>query len=327
MVANSQTVRVSGAIGFVLENCRVQKGYANDGIFLYVTDTGAKLDATLRGDTVVMDPATPSYGRYNLKQPSFIPARFDANNNEIFQDSSVLNDPLITVSGRSMTESVSFNYRTDLAPDILVDPDHPQKGSQLDANRRMNAYALMFRKPYQYRETPSQVLIDGLTSQINMTGNDALYRVHIKENFALSGKFICRNCSFSGGGMVMSAALADLWAYVTNCINDPAPGGDTHLLTKDQQACSGKTAQSGRSRAPGIVKTLGYDSAGNAVTALDPNGIYAREHGQYFEFINATQTGLHQPSSIVIRPGAWDGGTDTKIPNTTSPFSTVIAAP
>jgi hypothetical protein len=299
----------------------------NDGIFLYVTDTGAKLDATLRGNTVFMDDTTPRYGKYNLTRPSFIPKRFDSNNNEIFQDPSVLNDPLITVSGRSMTESLSFNYRTDLAPDILVDPDNPGRGSQLEANKRMNAYALMFRKTYQYRETPSQVFIDGLTSQIGALGNDALYRAHIKENFPLSGKFICRNCDFTGGGMIMSADLPDLWAYVTNCVNDPAPGADTHRLTKDQQACVGAASQAGRSRAPGITKILGYDSSGKPVTAPDPNGIYAREHGKYFEFINGTQTGVHQPAAVVIKPGSWDTGVYTKISNVVSPLSAVIAAP
>ena len=94
---NSETVRISGAIGLLVDGCTIHKGL-NGGVFLYVTDTGAKLDATLRNVTILFDPTQNPHFAYDPDLPA------SENDERSF-----------SISGAaSMSRNTPFNYRLDL---------------------------------------------------------------------------------------------------------------------------------------------------------------------------------------------------------------------
>ena len=51
-------------------------------------------------------------------------------------------------------------------------------------------------------------------------GPDALYRVHIKEELGLTGKLVCKDSHFVGGGQILSAGPEDLWETNTLYCNN-----------------------------------------------------------------------------------------------------------
>jgi hypothetical protein len=275
---NSETVRISGAVGFVLENCIVRKGL-NGAVFLYVTDTGAKLDATLRGDALVLYPTLNPHFAYD---PSV--ATYE-------------NDPVISIGGRPMSRNPPFNARLDL---LGNDP-------QLMRNRSTDENELYFLSQYLYMATPSQVLLDGVSSQIvaQPPDPDALYRAHVREALGLTGKLIVKDSRFIGGGKVLTADATDLWANLAECLN--APITDLPDASTDEKGCSGSYTSIVRGLVPGRTEVFGYAPDGGALTLPDPFAPRGSVHASWVEFIGVRATGVSQAELVTVLPGAGDG--------------------
>lgn len=303
--SNSESFRLAGGIGVLIKNCRVVAG-ASDALFLYGSDFSDKLDATLQNVTVV---SSPVYHYQLLTQQPFVPARFDASGNELYMDPATSNFGLITISGEGYSLSGPINYRLD-AP-LATSTKNLQQDEQF----------LYDEGNYAFGDSPSQIFIDGLTSTVTPDPshpNDALYQSHIVEQHALSGKFICKDCTFNGGGQIFSADQNDLAVNVYTCDNSAAaPNSDPNALTVDQQNCSGSIAQSARSLvAPdaasgkGAVYTYGYTIAGVPVTIPDPFLLRGSRQGTYFEFDDLVGNNISQTSgsSISVIPGLYTLG-------------------
>jgi hypothetical protein len=272
---NWQTVRISGAVGFRLENCVVHKGL-NDGIFLYVTDTGAKLDATLMGDVIDLNPQSNAHFAYDATLPP------------------MENDALITVSGRGMSRNAPFNQRLDL----------PASDAQLAANRRADQNELYFDQAYVYASTPSQVMIDGCTSMVlaSLTGadSDSENRVHVKELLGISGKLIIKDSKFFGGAKILSADLPELWGNTVSCVN--AFVADWTGVSPDQKACTGAYVTTERALLAGRSEVLGYTSATTTMDLADPFVPRGNTHGSWFELINVSGS-VSNAEAITVLPG------------------------
>jgi hypothetical protein len=298
---NSQTVRVSGVIGFVLQSCLVRKGLS-DGIFLYVTDTGAKLDATLVDDAVYLDPTADPHFVYDPALPT--------------RD----NDALITISGRPMSRNSPFNNRLDV----------PAGDPQLSTNRALDEAQLYYLSKYLHHATPSQVLIQGLTSQVGAgSDTDAQHRVHIKEELGTTGKVMVDG-RFFGGGQVFSADSEDLWANTITCPNPRVV--DWSTATADQKGC---VATYTRELIAGKIENFGYRADGTPITLPDPFAPIGTVHGSWFE-ISGSATNVAQPDAIRILPGRGDplmtapvanGRVSISVTNDPAPEPTVVLPP
>jgi hypothetical protein len=271
LAGSSQVVRISGAIGFVLDGCLVRKGLA-DGVFLYVTDTGAKLDATLRNDIIYFDPNVSPWFAYDTTAPA--------------RD----NDALVTVSGRPMSRNSAFNHRLDV----------PASDPQLTKNRARDEAELYYLSKYLHRATPSQVLLDNVTSQVAAgSASDSAHRVHIKEELGLTGKLIVKDSRFLGGGRILSADTEDTWANTISCPNERVTNWST--ATPAQKDCDGAVYI--RSLVAGRMELFGYSADGTPLMLPDPFAELGTVHGSWFEVINGTATGIAEPDAIRILPG------------------------
>jgi hypothetical protein len=320
---NSETFRMASVTGVLVENCKIYA--SNSGgpaIFLYVQDTGAKLGITFRNTQVIksFEDDAPlrgngsPIGAYLLAQHPYTPRRFDAYGKELLQPVEIGNDPLITIAGRSMARNMVIGKLEYIGAETFPE------------NIAYNARVKYEHAPHIYRDTPSEVFFDSLKSSISVGKFTDLVddkrRFHIAEVKGLTGKFVCRNCEFTGGARAFSADAFDLWGLRAACRLEIAGKDLSQLNPVDKKECknTNPNVESGvsrprRSLIPGSKYIIGYKADGTVVYEREPSVDLGSTHGTWFEFIDCVSSGISGTNAVVIRPGLLN----TSIPAQTLP--------
>jgi hypothetical protein len=174
-------------------------------MWLYVSDIGGALDVTVKDTLIVSDPNSLSARYRTDRRSSFTPKRYDAAGNELLLplDKTADNQAAVWIAARSMVRAGVINELSR------------------SATRLKTAFARVL-----YRESPTQVVFDRVRSEIRPWngGVDAEHlRAHITEGMGLSGGFVCRDCTFVGGGRAFKAEAGDLNEIRFTCTEwDPA---------------------------------------------------------------------------------------------------------